>query len=116
MTLVDDRVVTGDFQCLDKQGNLILGNAAEIIAHHHHHGGGDGGGGDGSGSSDDSSAAGSSGKAAGGGAGGAGGAAPSQPMERALGTVLVPAAQQKDVQLLVTLSERAAMLELAAGS
>jgi small nuclear ribonucleoprotein (snRNP)-like protein len=29
VTLNDQRVLEGDFQCLDKQGNLILGNSIE---------------------------------------------------------------------------------------
>jgi small nuclear ribonucleoprotein (snRNP)-like protein len=29
VTLNDQRVLEGDFQCLDKQGNLILGNSVE---------------------------------------------------------------------------------------
>ena len=31
MTLKDGRVLMGDFQCLDKQGNLILGNTFETV-------------------------------------------------------------------------------------
>jgi hypothetical protein len=104
VTLVDDRVIMGDFQCLDKQGNLILGNAHEVISHHAAS----------SGSTTSSTTSSSGGPAAacnGGNGGGNGGGG--APMERTLGVVLVPREQQKDVQLLVTLSERAAMLQLA---
>jgi small nuclear ribonucleoprotein (snRNP)-like protein len=100
VVLPDDRVIVGDFQCLDKQGNLILGNAHEVIAHAAAaaSGGGNGGGGGKPGGS----------KGGGGDKEGAAGG-----MQKPLGMVLVPRAQQKDVQLMVTLSERAAMLELA---
>ncbi|KAI8473941.1 MAG: hypothetical protein J3K34DRAFT_383530 [Monoraphidium minutum] len=96
VVLADDRVVVGDFQCLDKQGNLILGNAAEIIQHHA-----------------PARPPASGGPANGGGGGAAGAAAGGAPHEKVLGTILVPKARQKDVQLQVTLSEKAAMLQLA---
>lgn len=93
-----DRVITGDFQCLDKQGNLILGNAHEIIEHH----------------APSTSGAAPNGAGAAAAAGGAAGAAAAAgPMEKSLGTVLVPKEQQQQVQLQVTLSEKAAMLDLA---
>lgn len=31
ITLTDQRVVCGDFQCLDKQGNIIIGNSSEQV-------------------------------------------------------------------------------------
>lgn len=107
VVLLDDRVITGDFQCLDKQGNLILGNACEIIDHAHAPSSS-------SGACNGTSSSGGAGKAAAAAAvpGGSGRATPA-PMEKTLGTVLVPKSQQKDVQLQVTLSEKAAMLELA---
>ncbi|KIZ00764.1 hypothetical protein MNEG_7200 [Monoraphidium neglectum] len=106
--LIDGRVIVGDFQCLDKQGNLILGNACEIISH--------------AGASGATSTSGNGGGATpngtaaaqkGGGGNGAAAAGAAAPMEKSLGTVLVPKEQQKDVQLQVTLSEKAAMLQLA---
>ena len=112
VTLPDGRVVTGDFQCLDKQGNLILGNAHELIHHHSS----SASGGDAAASASSSSGRGSgSGGSGGGGPAPNGGAAGGAPMEKALGCVLVPRAQQADVRVLVTLSERAAMLQLAGG-
>ncbi|GBF91387.1 hypothetical protein Rsub_04127 [Raphidocelis subcapitata] len=102
VVLPDDRVIVGDFQCLDKQGNLILAHAHEVIAH--------------------AAAAPAAPSSSGGGGGGkpepnggraAAAAAGAGPMEKPLGMVLVPRAQQKDVRLMVTLSERAAMLQLA---
>lgn len=60
VTLVSDRKIEGDFQCLDKQGNLILGNSVEKTP-------------DAQGKVD----------------------------ERLLGMVLIPKAQQKDVQIEV---------------
>jgi small nuclear ribonucleoprotein (snRNP)-like protein len=31
VTLNDSRVFVGEFQCLDKQGNLVLGRASELM-------------------------------------------------------------------------------------
>lgn len=33
VVLVGGRVLLGDLQCLDKQGNLILGNTVEQLSH-----------------------------------------------------------------------------------
>jgi len=84
VVLISGRVIEGDFACLDRQGNLILGNAVEHIPV--------GSSGVGNGSSSSGS---------------------SQPMQTPLGMVLVPKAQQQDVLLQVTLSEKASMLSLA---
>eukprot|EP00775_Hariotina_reticulata_P003618 gene3618-biopygen5312 len=82
VVLTSGRVIEGDLACLDKQGNLILGNAVEHIA---------------IGSSDLGNGS-SSGSA--------------HPLQTSLGMVLVPKAEQQDVLLQVTLSEKAAMLSL----
>jgi hypothetical protein len=76
-------VIEGDLACLDKQGNLILSNAAEHIL---------------TAGAPDSSSSSSSSQA--------------QPQTTQLGMVLVPKAQQQEVSLRVSLSEKAAMLSL----
>lgn len=60
VTMTTDRKIEGDLQCMDKQGNLILGNAVEKTPD-----------------------------------------AAGKVEERPLGIVLVPKAQQKDVQIEV---------------
>jgi len=114
----DGRRIEGEFQCLDPQGNLILGNAYEQLQGHQlpaaqagdaakaakaaaAEGGDDGQGGGGR-----------TGEAA------AGASAeqpapqqqqPARPGERALGMVLVPREQQKEVSVLAMASQRAAI-------
>lgn len=83
VVLPSGRVIEGDLACLDKQGNLILSNAAEHIL---------------TAGAPDSSSSSSSSQA--------------QPQTTQLGMVLVPKAQQQEVSLRVSLSEKAAMLSL----
>ena len=93
--LPSGRVITGDLACLDKQGNLILNNAAE------HQGTAAAAAGSGaSGSANASSGTGTSTGSSG------------EPRVTQLGMVLVPKAQQAQVLLEVSLSERTAMLDL----
>lgn len=87
VVLQSGRVIEGDFACLDPQGNLILSNASEHVQAAHS-------------SSSNSSSKSSS----------------SSPALNPMGIVLVPKAQQKDVLLQVTLSEKASMLSLAGSS
>lgn len=87
MVLPSGRVIEGDLACLDKQGNLILSNATEHIL-----------------------TTGSNGSSA------SNGGSTSNPATTQLGMVLVPKAQQKEVSLRVSLSEKAAMLSLASVS
>lgn len=93
--LPSGRVITGDLACLDKQGNLILNNAAE----HQGTAAAAAGSGD-SGSANASSGTGTSTGSSG------------EPRVTQLGMVLVPKAQQAQVLLEVSLSERTAMLDL----
>lgn len=88
VVLPSGRVIEGDLACLDKQGNLILCNACEHILTAGESSSGSGGSGTGSSSQQ------------------------AQPQTTQLGMVLVPKAQQQDVSLRVSLSERAAMLSL----
>ena len=85
VVLPSGRVIEGDLACLDKQGNLILCNACEHIL-----------------TVGESSSSGSSSSSS----------QQAQPQTTQLGMVLVPKAQQQDVSLRVSLSERAAMLSL----
>lgn len=88
MLLKSGRVIEGDLACIDKQGNLILSNAVEHIL---------------AASSSSSSANGSSGGSNG------------KPAQNQMGMVLVPKAEQGDVLMEVTLSEKANMLSLING-
>lgn len=106
VTLPTGRVLTGDFQCLDKQGNLILSNAHEVIPPEALVGGGA------AAAAEASSSGTSSGSSKGGGKAAAAAASPAAPLEKALGIVLVPKEQQASVSLLATLAEHAEMLKL----
>lgn len=92
VVLPSGRIIEGDLACLDKQGNLILTNASEHILT----------AGANSTNSDSSSSTSST--------------TSSQPQTTQLGMVLVPKAQQKEVSLRVSLSEKTAMLSLTAVS
>jgi small nuclear ribonucleoprotein (snRNP)-like protein len=86
VVLPSGRIIEGDLACLDKQGNLILSNAAEHLPS----------------SSSSSSQAGTQQQQQ----------QQQQPATTQLGMVLVPKAQQQEVSLRVSLSEKAAMLSL----
>ena len=90
--LPSGRVIEGDLACLDKQGNLILSNACEHIL--------TAAAGNGGGSS--SSSGGNNGSSS----------RQGQPQTTQLGMVLVPKAQQQEVSLRVSLSEKVSMLIL----
>jgi small nuclear ribonucleoprotein (snRNP)-like protein len=90
--LPSGRIIEGDLACLDKQGNLILSNASEHIL-----------------TSGTSSASSSSSTRT-------SSTSSSQPQTTQLGMVLVPKAQQQEVALRVSLSEKTAMLSLTSVS
>jgi small nuclear ribonucleoprotein (snRNP)-like protein len=85
VVLPSGRIIEGDLACLDKQGNLILSNASEHIL---------------TAGSSSSSTSSTSSKTS------------SEPQTTQLGMVLVPKAQQKEVSLRVSLSEKTSMLSL----
>jgi small nuclear ribonucleoprotein (snRNP)-like protein len=94
--LPSGRIIEGDLACLDKQGNLILSNAVEHIL-----------------TASSSSSTGSSSTQA---TGGGSSSSSKQPQTTQLGMVLVPKAQQQEVSLRVSLSEKTAMLSLTSVS
>jgi small nuclear ribonucleoprotein (snRNP)-like protein len=99
--LKSGRVIVGDLACLDKQGNIILNNAVEHINAN------------GSSSSSNNNAADSSSSSS---QGNSSSSSSSKPVVNQMGMVLIPKAQQRDVLLEVTLSERANMLSLVNGA
>jgi small nuclear ribonucleoprotein (snRNP)-like protein len=103
--LTSGRVIEGDLACLDKQGNIILNNAVEHINAN----------GSSSGSSTNNNAASGSSSSSKGNSSSSSNSS-SKPVVNQMGMVLIPKAQQADVLLEVTLSERANMLSLVNGS
>lgn len=100
--LTSGRVIEGDLACLDKQGNIILNNAVEHIN-------ANGSNGSSSNNAADSSSSSSI-------QGDSSSNSSSKPVVNQMGMVLIPKAQQGDVLLEVTLSERANMLSLVNGA
>jgi small nuclear ribonucleoprotein (snRNP)-like protein len=98
--LKSGRVIEGDLACLDKQGNIILNNAVEHIN-------ANGSNGNSCNNAADSSSTSSS---------QINSSSSSKPVVNQMGMVLIPKAQQGDVLLEVTLSERANMLSLVNGA
>jgi small nuclear ribonucleoprotein (snRNP)-like protein len=103
--LKSGRVIEGDLACLDKQGNIILNNAVEHINANSSSS---------SSSSSNNNAADSSSSSSS--QGNSSSSSSSKPVVNQMGMVLIPKAQQGDVLLEVTLSERANMLSLVNGS
>jgi small nuclear ribonucleoprotein (snRNP)-like protein len=104
VVLPSGRVIEGDLACLDKQGNLILSNAVEHIltaSSSNSSSSSSNTNNSNTNSSTGSSSSGSSSK---------------QPQTTQLGMVLVPKAQQQEVSLRVSLSEKTAMLSLTSVS
>lgn len=99
--LTSGRVIEGDLACLDKQGNIILNNAVEHIN-------ANGSNGSSSNNAADSSSSSIQGDSS--------SNSSSKPVVNQMGMVLIPKAQQGDVLLEVTLSERANMLSLVNGA
>jgi small nuclear ribonucleoprotein (snRNP)-like protein len=102
--LKSGRVIEGDLACLDKQGNIILNNAVEHINAN------------GSSSSSSNNNAADSSSSSSQGNSSSSSSSSSKPVVNQMGMVLIPKAQQGDVLLEVTLSERANMLSLVNGA
>ncbi|KAF6256063.1 hypothetical protein COO60DRAFT_147854 [Scenedesmus sp. NREL 46B-D3] len=105
--LKSGRVLEGDLACLDKQGNIILNNAVEHINANGSHC---------SSSSSNNAAADSSNSSSQCNSSSSSSSSSSKPVINQMGMVLIPKAQQGDVLLEVTLSERANMLSLVNGA